>query len=79
MKMGRRIGNKQKVEYPSNQYSLCQMDEMVLETKHTNNRQSWQNLYCLGIYHPWVAIDSQCLQFVQVGRETECKIRKMEK
>jgi hypothetical protein len=52
MKMGRRIGNKQKVEHPSNQDSLCQMDETVLETKHTNNRQSQQNLYRSGIYHP---------------------------
>jgi hypothetical protein len=38
MKMGRRIGNKQKVEYPSNKDSLCKMDEKVLETKHTNSR-----------------------------------------
>jgi hypothetical protein len=38
MKMGRRIGNKRKEEYPSNKDSLCQMDEKVLETKHTNSR-----------------------------------------
>jgi hypothetical protein len=38
MKMGRRIGNTQKVEYPSNQDSLCQMDETILEEKHTNSR-----------------------------------------
>jgi len=63
--MDRRIGNKRKVEYPSNQDSLCQMDETVLETKHTNSRQSQQNLYCLRIYYSWAAIDSQCLQFVQ--------------
>ena len=63
--MGRRIGNKQKVEYPSNKYSLCKMDEKVVKTKHTNSRQSQQNLYCSRIYYPWAAIDSQYLQFVQ--------------
>jgi hypothetical protein len=65
MKMGRRIGNKQKVEHPSNQDSLCQMDEMVLETKHTNSRKLEKNLYRSIIYYPWAAIDSQCLQFIQ--------------
>jgi hypothetical protein len=65
MKMGRRIGNKQKVEYPSNKDSLCKMDEKVLETKHTNSRQSQQNIYRSRIYYPWETIDSQCLQFIQ--------------
>jgi hypothetical protein len=32
MKMGRRIGNKQKVEHPSNKILFVKMDEMVLET-----------------------------------------------
>jgi hypothetical protein len=65
MKMGRRIGNKQKVEHPSNKDSLCKMDGKVLETKHTNSRQSQQNIYRSRIYYPWATIDSQCLQFVQ--------------
>ena len=70
MKISRRIGNKKKVEYPSNKDSLCKMDEKVLETKHTNSMQSHQNIYCSRICYPWVDIDSQGVQLVQVRLKT---------